>query len=957
MKNQPSVPLTRLLSLILIFGLLLASCGKKGDKGDKGDPGENPVPPIGINDPLPGLDVKILAVEGATGANGNFQVGDTIKVTFTTKRADNGETIPLENLTRGQAMVSGPTFNYQRVISAQGDVLTNAVSNPDGSITYSFPVGIPSTYSTPYNNTPNFQDDVLTGQPLLGGTYTVGLELATEWKIGETSYRDPANVVVNFLFGATSTVDKRELVTQANCTNCHETLSFHGGNRTRVENCLLCHTAGAEDKNVSTVEGGTPDVTIEFKVMIHKIHAGANLGSVVGATTKTDGTRDYTATPKPYRIVGFRNSVHDYSDIQFPVWPALANPMPRDVGYDALSSSEKAQEDAMRRGPVSCDSCHGDPDGAGPLPAPEDGALIYSQLTRRSCGSCHDDWVWDRPYLSNGFVMPAQANDSACLLCHKVSGDSLAVMDAHRHPLVDPTKVSGVRFEITDLVEAGTNNANGKLDPGEKPQVSFTVKDANGANIPLNLLSRFEMVMSGPTVNPNLVHYSSMPTATLGAGPTYTTMLPEKFHLEWIGTSTAATNESFTTTRTPHWDQAGFATDVYVRTGSGASSSLASAASVAQNFVDLATGGGASFARNDYIVLEDGVASKEEYLRVQWVEGDRLWFSAINASAYPRGLLFSHAATATVQKVTLVSKTVTTDYTLNASTGTITEVTEFGTGNKVLVTYTSDFVLPSTYRGTLNESPGMDSSWGDWLGLPLVSGTYTIGLHAVKSFSVTVNTQTTSYNDASPPGNKSFLVGTATSLEANERISSADNCYRCHGDITFHGTGRRGYDTCLLCHGVAGAEDRPRYVASGAPETSMTTIDFRTMLHKIHQGKELAQGASYQVVGFGGAPNPNNFSVHSYEKVGFPVMPAGTKNGQICHGAGNDAWKHPAARKHPLGQPLPTRTYRAACITCHDSDSETAHMDVNTSSSGAESCDICHAPGKEQEVERSHLIR
>ena len=59
-----------------------------------------------------------------------------------------------------------------------------------------------------------------------------------------------------------------------------------------------------------------------------------------------------------------------------------------------------------------------------------------------------------------------------------------------------------VRFEITSLIETGTNNGNGKLDPGETPQVSFTVKDAAGANIPLSSLSRFEMVMSGPTENP-----------------------------------------------------------------------------------------------------------------------------------------------------------------------------------------------------------------------------------------------------------------------------------------------------------------------------------------------------------------------------------------------------------------------------------------------------------------------
>ncbi len=394
-----------------------------------------------------------------------------------------------------------------------------------------------------------------------------------------------------------------------------------------------------------------------------------------------------------------------------------------------------------------------------------------------------------------------------------------------------------------------------------------------------------------------------------------------------------------------------------MRTGSGASSTTPNEVSAFQNFIDLVTGGGASFARDDTIVIEDGVASKEEYLRVQFVDGDRLWFSAINASAYSRGLRFAHAAGSAVRQVTLVEKTVAIDYVLTAATGTITEVTEFGAGNKVLMTYSTDFVIPAVYGGTLNESPDLEESWGDWMGKALVSGTYQLGLYAVKSFSVTVVGTSTGYSDASRPAIKDFLVGSATAIEPNQRISSADNCYRCHGDISFHGSGRRGYETCLLCHGVSGSEDRPRYVAANAPATPSTTLDFRTMLHKIHQGEDLSQGSSYAVVGFGGAPYPNNFTAHSYEKVGFPAKPSGTKNCAVCHGKSNEAWKRPADRNHPLGQTLPTRTWRAACITCHDSTAHVAHMDVNTSSSGYESCDVCHGPGKAQNVERMHLIR
>ena len=132
----------------------------------------------------------------------------------------------------------------------------------------------------------------------------------------------------------------------------------------------MCHTAGAEDRNVPTVAGGTPDVTIDFRVMIHRIHSGKHLPSVLGVATNPDGSRDYLATPKPYLIVGNSNSIHDFSDVGFPAWPSGLIAMPRDLGYTALSAAAKVQEDTIRTGIVDCAICHGDPDGAGPITAP-----------------------------------------------------------------------------------------------------------------------------------------------------------------------------------------------------------------------------------------------------------------------------------------------------------------------------------------------------------------------------------------------------------------------------------------------------------------------------------------------------------------------------------------------------------------------------------------------------------
>ena len=75
-----------------------------------------------------------------------------------------------------------------------------------------------------------------------------------------------------------------------------------------------------------------------------------------------------------------------------------------------------------------------------------------------------------------------------------------------------------------------------------------------------------------------------------------------------------------------------------------------------------------------------------------------------------------------------------------------------------------------------------------------------------------------------------------------------------------------------------------------------------------------------------------------------------------CHGDGNTAWMKPTARVHPL-ETTPSRVWRAACGSCHDSDAATAHIDANTSPQGFESCDLCHDPGKDVNVEQAHRVR
>lgn len=913
---------TGALGALALSVCLLPSCsGDDGNDGAPGAPGA-PAPRVfGPDEPLPGVVVAITSVTGGTGSGGQARVGDTLTVNFTVAE-DGGAPIDLADLARGAIYVSGPTFNYQRVIASQSDVLTRATSSGAGAYSYRFAVPIPANYLAPYNDTMDLVDGELTGQALLDGTYTVGLELRKDFTIDGEEFRDAGVATSDFLFGAATVLEPREVVTMANCNACHTNLEAHGGNRNDVKTCLLCHTAGSEDRNVPSAAGGTPGVSVEFSVMIHKIHAGATLPSVMGMTTNPNGSRKYDATPKPYQLVGFGDEVRDFSSVRFPQYPSSLAPMPRDAGYSALTAGQRSMEDLQRSGPVGCAKCHGDPDGAGPLPAPAQGDRIFTHPTRRACASCHDDWVPHLPYTANGQTMPAVADDSNCTLCHVPSGNSLAIADAHLHPLVNPSLAPGVRFVI-DAVTDGNGNANGKFDMGETVRLTFHVENDAGTPIAASSLGRVEVVLSGPTTNPQVLNYQRMaPAYFSGLGP-YTVDIPDLVYYEPAGVSDG-TLQIFTTAQAPHWNVSGAVTSLMLRTGVGASSTLASSARITQNYIDVQPGGGASFTNGAYIVIEDAVVGQREYMRVQWVEGDRLWFGSRFRFNYKPNLLIAHPAGATVQVVTTTA-IPSTSWSLVPATGAITELVEFGTG-EVLVNYTTSFRIPAVYPGALDDSPVRGEDWGDWTGLPMLDGTYVMDLHGGRTFSYNPAGEATSYTEGAIPTKVNLLFGAATTPEIVERTVGAAACNACHDDLAFHGGNRRGYDACIQCHGGAGTENTQPYETLTPASGPIASLEFRHYLHAAHAGV-------------------------------FSAMPAGVKACAVCHGDNNVAWKSPAERMHP-SQTTPTRAWYVSCSSCHDSTSAVAHMEVNTSPwSGYESCAVCHGPNGSYPVERSHFIR
>lgn len=902
----------------ILAALLMVALAACDDDDPPPPPPVAPEPPFGVNDVLPGVVIGIEGVRGGTGPGAKARAGDRLTVDFTVSTTD-GQPLELTTMARGSAMISGPTFNYQRVIAAQTDVLTASFKRDVGKFSYAFAVPIPSAYVAPINDTTALTEGELTGQPLVSGTYTIGLELRKDYTLDDTTFRDPGNATVDFLFGDATVVESRETVLLANCNQCHTELAAHGDNRNQVKNCLLCHTSGAEDGNNPAVAGGTPGVSIDFKVMIHKIHAAARLPSVLGVTTNPNGTRKYDAVPKPYVLLGRNDSVNDFSSVVWPNWPSFYTPMPRDTGHALLPSASQSREDSQRRGPVECSKCHGDPDGTGPLQAPAQGDLIWAQPTIAVCSSCHDDWVPANLYTANTQTMPIQTDNAACKNCHRESGTPLDVQDAHLHPLADPTVAIGLVFDVTSIVDVGATE-NGRFEPGEKIQITFQPKDGAGQPVAASSLSRIEPSLSGPTDNPQLITYQRVAPAFLtGPGP-YTFNLPEVAWYDPSGTS-AATLQTFTTSRAPHWNVSGATSSLLRVTGTGNSSTLAAAANVTDNYVDLAAGTGSLFADDNLVLIDGAVPGSREFIKVQYVDGDRLWFGSTFRTDYKPNLKIAHDAGATVQVVTTAT-VPTTSYTLAAATGVFTETVEFGNG-EILATYTSDFVIPGVYPGALEDTPAHGEDWGDWTGLPLLDGTYKLDMHGARQITVTRFTEPTTYTEGADSTVTKLLFGAATTVTDVVRIDPLA-CYGCHEQLQFHGGSRRSVEACLQCHGSAGTENSPPYIDPTGGNPFGTAAEFRHLLHRLHIDV-------------------------------FPATPGGVQDCAKCHGE-NTAWTLPAPRVHPQ-QTFLTRAWFVACSSCHDSVSAISHMDVNTNGNGAEACEVCHGEDDALAVRNVHKIR
>jgi len=206
-----------------------------------------------------------------------------------------------------------------------------------------------------------------------------------------------SNDVFTFVPNGSKVLTVRDVVTESTCNQCHNPLSAHGGPRTKVAYCVMCHTP----------QSTNPDslITVDLKVFIHKLHSGSSLPSVQAGT--------------PYWLQ-HRGARVDFSDVEFP--------------------------QDMR----NCTTCH-----TGQTTQVDN---WKTKPSRAACGSCHDNVNFATGANHNNLP---QVDDNQCTTCHSSQPTldfDLSIPGAHQLPNKSAS-LPGVMLKIVRIDNATPGNA------------------------------------------------------------------------------------------------------------------------------------------------------------------------------------------------------------------------------------------------------------------------------------------------------------------------------------------------------------------------------------------------------------------------------------------------------------------------------------------------------------------
>jgi OmcA/MtrC family decaheme c-type cytochrome len=352
----------------------------------------------------------------------------------------------------------------------------NYVDNDDGTYEYTFANAL-----TGYPAGPVFDPSK---------THRVGIEIRTS-SGGFHPENIPAdNAPFDFLPTGGPPLFTRLIVDNDTCNACHDNLEKHGEARFDVEYCVQCH-------NPSSIDGDTGN-TVDMKVLIHNIHAGR----------------------PDYQIVGFRGTLHEWSDV---VWPQdLRNC--QTCHEESDTDTPQASNYRLKPNRVACGTCHyndGDPDNEVHQYSIEDGVhpLDLQFVDDIQCVDCHGP---------DGSV----TNDEGRLVQIPVA-----------HEIRTETASEAFQYNILDVTGTG---------PGEFPTVTFSVTDPTNNDAPYDIQADAPFTACAGGASRLSVNVAWSTTDYTNAGSGVLPALPIQMNplTACGGTSTAVGDGTFTVTST-----------------------------------------------------------------------------------------------------------------------------------------------------------------------------------------------------------------------------------------------------------------------------------------------------------------------------------------------------------------------------------------------------------------------
>lgn len=310
--------------------------------------------------------------------------GQQLTVTFNITDKD-GNIINPEDMSRLGFTLSGPTWEYQGYVAANALGATRMVD--EETFEFTFPEPLPAdagdTWTIQIEGYLNTQLKDAAGNTIMGAN---GQPLV----VRDAGYDQS----LDFAVTGDTVWPRKQIVSEELCNECHQELYFHGGNRQNLDNCVLCHNPMVTDEAVRPADAGVPE-SIDLKVLIHKIHAGADLNN------------------QPYVVYGRGGTPHDYSHVVLPTNKAL------------------------------CENCHVPgsqlPEfvhqGAQPVTVTQDGNFVSALApTTAACTSCHDG----AQAVAHALANTSPTGEESCALCHG-SGGTSPVTEAHKvqFPVID----------------------------------------------------------------------------------------------------------------------------------------------------------------------------------------------------------------------------------------------------------------------------------------------------------------------------------------------------------------------------------------------------------------------------------------------------------------------------------------------------------------------------------------